>query len=379
MNESDSERITTLLENQGLKPAKNIEQASLIVFNTCGVRQTAEDRVYGQVHNVRKYELKDKKIKDKKIIILTGCLAHRQDVQRKLKDKVDLFLPINNLFKIENWNIKNLKSKDSIQKNKINKKNCYLSISPKYTNKHSAFIPIMTGCDNFCSYCVVPYARGREWSRPPEDIFKEVKNLAKDGCQEITLLGQNVNSYFFKIENSKIDWKLEIGNWKLRHRLKKTIGFPVLLDILASSIPNISWRFLTSHPKDFSDDLIKVIAENKNISREIHLPVQSGSNKILKLMNRPYTKEKYLNLIAKIKKQIPEASFSTDVIIGFPGETEKDFQETIKVFKKVGFFEAYINKYSPRPETIAFKLGNPITWDEKKRREKVLRKLIKQF
>jgi tRNA-2-methylthio-N6-dimethylallyladenosine synthase len=246
----------------------------------------------------------------------------------------------------------------------------------------------MTGCDNFCSYCVVPYARGREISRPANNIIKEIESLVKNGCKEVMLLGQNVNSYKFPIKN----WKLKNlkliatalagsrcggKNCKLKIENYDTLDFPILLDILASSYPKINFSFLTSHPKDFSDDLIKVIAKNKKISREIHLPVQSGSDKILKLMNRPYTQKKYLNLIAKIKKVIPDATFTTDVIVGFPGETKKDFADTVKVFKKVKYNEAYVNKYSPRSGTAAWKLGDPISWEEKKRREKILRKLIK--
>ncbi len=397
MNFSDSERIAAFLEEKELKPAEKIEQADLVIFNTCGVRQTAEDRVYGQVHNLRKEEsrIMNHESSNKKKLIITGCLAHRKDVQIKLKDKVDVFLTIDDFFK--NCNIKNYPEysgfKIPAQKDNSRFENKYLCIKPRYHSKKNALVPIMTGCNNFCSYCVVPYARGREWSRPPEDVFKEVENLAKSGCKEITLLGQNVNSYKCKVKSrlpvtiaiwaGKSKVKITNKNLKLIRNSKFEIRnfyltFPILLDNLAKKYPKISWRFLSSHPKDFSDELIKVIAENKNISQEIHLPIQSGSNKILKKMNRPYTQKKYLNLMAKIKKQIPNAKFSTDAIVGFPGETKKDFQETAKVFRKIKFFEAYINKYSPRPETAAFKLGNPVLWKEKKRRENVLRKLIKK-
>lgn len=382
MNSSDSERIASFLNKNGLKEskanssAKALAKADLIIFNTCGVRQTAENRVYGQVHNLRK---KNKEC----IIVITGCLAHRKDVQKRLEEKANFFVPINKITDL--FNI--LPFKKSSKSLKRNEENNYLSIEPKYKNKHFASVPIMTGCDNFCSYCVVPYARGREWSRSPEDIFKEIEILAKNDCKEIVLLGQNVNSYNFEIDTLKIDLKFGIaclparqGNLELKRHLKKNkiINFPALINILASSYSKITWRFLTSHPKDFSNDLIKVIAENKNISRGIHLPIQSGSDKILRLMNRPYTQKKYLDLIAKIKKQIPKVKISTDVIVGFPGETEKDFRETVKVFKKIGYFEAYINKYSPRPEAASFKFGDPISWDEKKRRERELRGLIKK-
>lgn len=391
MNESDSERIATSFDSQGLQKTKEIKTADLVIFNTCGVRQTAEDRVYGQVHNLRKASPGVK-------IVITGCVAHRKDVQRKLKDKVNLFISIKDIKKIPEL----LFPQESKEISREHEE--YLDIIPKYAKKESAFVPIMTGCDNFCSYCVVPYARGREYSRPVEEIFKEIKKLSENGCKEVTLLGQNVNSYFYKIKSQKskvktttknsklnsqklienldlkINWKLEIGNWKFKRQSKNkdVVTFPLLLNTLAKTYPKISWRFLTSHPKDFSEELMNVVAENKNIPNKIHLPVQSGSDKILKAMNRPYTQKHYLDLIKKAQEIIPGVTFTTDVIIGFPGETEDDFQETVKVFKEVGYTDAYTNKYSPRPETAALKLGDPIDWNEKKRREKVLRELIKK-
>jgi len=338
MNISDSERIAGFLESLGMKPsiknnkadlsAEALAKADLVILNTCGVRQMAEDRVYGIIHNLRQNKRKVK-------IIITGCLANRKDVQRRMKDKVDEFVSIEKFFK---------------------KKTDYLCLPPKHASSSSAYVPIMTGCNNFCAYCVVPYARGREISRPIKEIISEIDKLAKKKYKEIVLLGQNVNSY--------------------RNKQNK-INFPILLNTLAVKYPAIIFRFLTSHPKDFSDKLIDVVAKNKNIYREIHLPFQAGSNKILKTMNRPYTKKKYLDLIKKIKKEVSGASFTTDVIVGFPGETKKDFEDSVDIFKKVIFNEAYINKYSPRPDTAAWKLGDPIPLEEKKRREKVLRKLVR--
>ncbi len=336
MNTSDSERIAGFLSSKNIKETSKINQAELVVFNTCGVRQSAEDRVYGQIHN-----LKEKKSQAR--IVLTGCLANRKDVQKRLKGKVDLFCEIKDF------------PKHISKMLDIPKQDCkYLSITPKYSSLHTAYVPIMTGCNNFCSYCVVPYARGREISCSRKDIFSEISSLNEKGYEEITLLGQNVNSY----SNGSLE-------------------FPDLIDSIAKKYPDVTFRFLTSHPKDFSQKLIRVIVKNKNISREIHLPVQSGSNRILQAMNRPYTQKHYLSIIEKIKKDIPEATFTTDVIVGFPGETQKDFNETVKIFKKVGYVEAYINKYSPRPGTSAWKLGNPIPLTEKKRREKILREIIK--
>jgi tRNA-2-methylthio-N6-dimethylallyladenosine synthase len=387
MNFSDSERIATFFEENSFQLTDKIDQADLVIFNTCGVRQMAEDRVYGQVHNVFKKN-------PEKIIIITGCLVHRKDFRKRLENKADLFVSIKDFPKTLNLLKTNKKAKNiffhSLENERKNKNNTpsektqkitsndyyyitlyssgnekdnsneYLKINPKYERKDSALVPIMTGCNNFCSYCIVPFARGREWSRPFKEIEKEISELNNPNKNTygrryerryVTLLGQNVNSF----------------------KDGKTT-FPVLLNTLAQKFPRITFNFLTSHPKDYSDELIEVIAKNPNISREIHLPIQSGSDKILKAMNRPYTQKHYLNLIKKTQEKIPEVKFSTDVIVGFPDETEKDFQETVKVFQKIPFFEAYINKYSPRPGTASFKLEDNVPWEEKKRREKELRK-----
>jgi len=345
MNFSDSERMTSFFQENNLQETNMPTQADLIVFNTCGVRQMAEDRVYGQVHNIYKKN-------PEKVIIITGCLAHRKDFQKRLEKKVDFFIPIKdfpNILKLikADKNTKHYHTKLCDNENN----NGYLKLKPRYERKNSALIPIMTGCNNFCSYCIVPYARGPEWSRSFEDILNEIQELANKNYREIILLGQNVNSF-----------------------KNKKITFPSLLETLAKKFPQIKFNFLTSHPKDYSNELIKIIAENKNISREIHLPIQSGSDKILKAMNRPYTCKHYLSLIKETKKQIQEVKFSTDVIVGFPGESKKDFQETVKVFKKVKFSIAFVNKYSPRPGTASFKLEDNVSLEEKKRREKELRK-----
>ena len=244
-------------------------------------------------------------------------------------------------------------------------------------------VPIMTGCNNFCSYCVVPYARGREWSRPLEEIIKEIENLNNKNYKEITLLGQNVNSYQINFQFSIFNFQTTTYE-KVLHRLKQfannknsiKITFPLLLDILAKQFPKITFKFLTSHPKDCSMELIRVIKNNKNIPNELHLPIQAGSDKVLKDMNRLYTQKYYLDLISKIRKEIPDIKVTTDIIIGFPTETDNDFQETVKVFKKVKYADAFLNKYSPRPGTASYKLGDPIPWKVKKEREKMLLELL---
>lgn len=361
MNESDSERVAALLENCGMHEVSEIEVADLAIFTTCGVRQTAEDRAYGQIHNLRKKN-------PDTIIVVTGCLAHRKDVRRRLAGKVDYFIPIKDISQL----ISTLGLSKKLIDKKITEKNCYLEIEPHYKQHESVFVPIMTGCNNFCTYCVVPYARGREWSRSVDEIFKEIDSLSRNGCKEITLLGQNVNSYAFIPSECKQTIELE------NNALNKLplVDFPILLNSLAEKFPAITFRFLTSHPKDFSDELIETIAKNSNIPKEIHLPIQSGSNKILKAMNRKYTREHYLEIIEKIKKRIPGVLLSTDVIIGFPGETFKDFEKTMDIFRLVGFYAAFTNKYSSRPGTVAEKFEDSVPWEEKKRRERLLRELL---
>ncbi|HHX58600.1 MAG TPA: tRNA (N6-isopentenyl adenosine(37)-C2)-methylthiotransferase MiaB [Candidatus Moranbacteria bacterium] len=369
MNFSDSDRISSLLESNNFTLASRIDLADLVVFNTCGIRQSSEYRAFGLIHNLRK---KNPNV----FIVVTGCLAQRKDVLRKMEKKVNLFLPINKILNLPQLIKSNAldqkqntyKPQEKSETNETESQELieYLSINPKYSNREVAFVPIMTGCNNFCSYCVVPYARGREISRSPEEIFKEIENLAKRGYKKITLLGQNVNSYFYKPSSDFST--LESAR----------VNFSILLDFLAKSFPKIIFGFISSHPKDFSEELMHVIAQNKNISREIHLPLQSGSDKILKAMNRPYTQKHYLGLVEKARQIITGAEFTTDVIVGFPGETEEDFLKTKKVFEKVNYNEAYINKYSPRPTASAYSLGDPIPLETKKKREKILRKLIKQ-
>lgn len=371
MNISDSERIAGLLEKHGFKKALGIKEANLVVFNTCGVRQMAEDRVYGQIHNLRIMN-HESRIK----VILTGCLAHRKDVRRRLAKKVDLFVPISDFKTFENWvienclKIENCKLKISAQKNSLNQESiAYLSIYPKYTNNHQAFVPIMTGCNNFCSYCVVPYARGREVSRPASEILMEIKKLIETGYKEIVLLGQNVNSYH--------------GTWNMEHGTK-IINFSKLLKKI-NSIPGNFWiSFVSNHPKDFSDELIETATKLKKVCEYIHLPIQSGDDKVLERMNRKYTQKQYLKLINKIREAFAKNkpgklySLTSDIIVGFPGETKKQFLESAKVMEKVKYDMVYFGQFSPRPETIAWKMKNNVSKEEKIRREKYLNEILKK-
>lgn len=327
MNEADSERMAAVFEKKGYQLAKKIERADVIVINTCSVRESAENRVFGLVNNLAQQKKKGQKI------ILTGCMVgsargeRRRYTFRQLRKRlpqVDEFKTIEELIGPE-------------------------KVSPKRKKTTSAFVPIMRGCDHFCSYCVVPYGRGKERSRPFEEILCEVEELAKRGYKEITLLGQNVNSYRPSFA-------------KLLQRLHQIKG-----------IKKIS--FITSNPWDLTDDIIEVMSLSK-IDRYLHLPVQSGDDKILKEMNRPYTALQYIKLVKKIRKKIPDIQIGTDIIVGFPGETKKAFENTVDLCKKVGFIKAYIAKYSPRPGTAAFKLKDDIPPEEKKRRWRVLEELI---
>jgi tRNA-2-methylthio-N6-dimethylallyladenosine synthase len=269
--------------------------------------------------------------------------------------------------------------------------NDYLEITPKYVNRYTAYIPIMTGCDNFCAYCVVPAARGREYSRPAEDILKEAKGLIKKGYKEIILLGQNVNSYNSRIRaNGK-----QIGTNICSHSLSfvpdsRVVNFPLLLRLI-EKIPGKFWiTFLTSHPKDMSDELIRTIAESKKICEYVSLPAQAGDDDVLRRMNRKYTIEHYKNLVKKIRRAYDSRphlestrgetsnSLSTDIIVGFPGETRKQIENTAKLLRELKFDMAYIAQYSPRPETAAWQMKDSVSKKEKSRREKVLTKILEK-
>jgi len=313
MNKSDSERIASILKKQGYLPALKEAEADLILINVCSVRQSAVNRVYAKVNKYFK----------KKKIILTGCVL--KEDKNKLKNKVSEF-----------WH-----------------PDYYFECLPIHQSKFQAFLPIMTGCNNFCAYCVVPYTRGREKSRPAKEIIREIKSLVKKDYKEVILLGQNVNSY-----------------------KDKNVNFPKLLKKINNIKGNFKINFITSHPKDMSDELIETMAKCQKLIKEIHLPVQSGDNEILKKMNRHYTASHYKKLIKKIKQKIPGIKISTDIIVGFPGETKKQFQNTVKLAKEIKFEKAYIAKYSPRQGTWAFKLKNNVSPQEKKTRWQILEKLI---
>jgi len=349
MNQADSERIANFIESYNYQFSGSWLGADLVILTTCGIRQAAEDRVYGLVNQIRKENIAAQ-------IIITGCLAKRKDVQRRLGSQVNLFMPINelpNIFEL----LKNAKPDNIISADKVRELSGekYLTIIPKYQSNFTAYLPIGNGCNNFCSYCVVPYARGREVYRPAGDIVAEAKKLLAKDYKEIILIAQNVNSY-----------------------KSKTTDFPKLLSKLTSLKGDFWLRFSSSHPKDLSNDLIKVIASSDKICHHLHIAVQSGDDKILKLMNRKYTIKHFTRLIKEIRKAKPGIAISTDAIVGFPGETRAQFKNTVKLFKDLQFEMAYISRYSPRPGTVSWQMKDNVSREEKQKRELELDKILKQ-
>ena len=356
-NRSDSERIAGDYQSRGFEEAKDWRDADEIVINTCSVRQSAEDRVRGLLLNITKY-FTAKNLPNPKLI-LTGCILHHPNKDiHTLFPEIDEILPINEV----GFNQKAIRK-----------------------DKTKAWIPISTGCNSFCTYCIVPYSRGREQSRPSTDILKEISELAANGYTHIVLLGQNVNSYGLEKTGIALR-KLYFDNTLTENiptnesQYQKPEGTPpfvaLLRDIgMIEGVEKIS--FFTSNPWDFWDELIDEIAINPKIDRYIHLPIQSGSNRILKLMNRGYTRESYLDLIKKIKTKVPDAVFGTDIIVGFPGETDEDFNETVDLVNQVNFPVGFVARYSPRPGTVSFKLyPDDISAKIKKERWEILDKMI---
>lgn len=361
-NIADSEKITETLENAGYKKAENLDElisisakSPVLIFNTCSVRQKAEDKVFGLNNKLEKLKQKSPALK----IVLTGCMMHYSEKELKKRlPHFDYFINIKNIKKLAKMlNIKNVTNKMRSLGNGNILKNRKTKIKTNKTEV-SALISISYGCDNFCAYCIVPYTRGREVSRSIKDIVKDVKKALKNGAKEIWLLGQTVNSYYDK---------------------NKEINFSNLLRLI-NAIPGDFWiRFASPHPKDFSDELIAAMTECEKFAHYINLPVQSGNNIILKKMRRPYTVGYYKKLVAKIRKALPDIAISTDVIVGFPDETKKQFEDTKKLFKEIKFDMAFISEYSPRPKTAAAKIfKNNVPHKEKERRKNKLNEMLKK-
>ncbi len=342
MNSHDSEKLLGMTEKMGYTETKNENEADLIIYNTCCVRENAENKVYGNLGFLKALKQKNKELK----IVLCGCMMQQDAVVSTIKQKykhVDLIFGTYNLYRFPELLYTATMNDETIIDVWEEHDGVLEDLEAKRLYKYKSSVNIMYGCNNFCTYCIVPYVRGRERSRDMIDIVEEIKALADDGVVEIQLLGQNVNSY---------------GN-----DLDTDVTFPILLREIAKIEKIQRIRFMTSHPKDISDELIYAIRDIDKIEKHIHLPFQSGSSKILKLMNRHYDKEQYLEKIEKIKREIKDVTISSDIIIGFPFETEEDFQETVEVVNKVQFHQLFTFIYSKRDGTPAVKFEDQVPED----------------
>ena len=356
MNVHDSEEIKKILENLGYIEIEDYEQADLIILNTCAIRENAHDKVFGFLGRCKHLKKTNKDL----IIGLCGCMAQEENVVKEIREKhkyIDIVFGTHNMNELPDM-LMNFYGKQSI--NVYSKEGDVIEFGNLYKrdSKITAWVNIMYGCDKFCTYCIVPYTRGKQRSRKSEDILKEVKELKEQGYKEITLLGQNVNAYGKDLEG-------EIEFSKLLEKVSDT------------GIERI--RFVTSHPWDFTDEMIDVIASRENIMPYIHLPLQSGSNKILKLMGRRYTKEEYLELFNKIRNKVKNASITTDIIVAFPGETEEDFNDTLDVVNTCKYDGAFTFIYSPRENTPAAKMKNDLTEEEKEDRLHRLNEIVNKY
>ena len=355
MNVADSEVVAAIMQMTDAQITDDIQQADIIILNTCSIRENAEQKVQNRLQELRAFGKRKTDNSKRKTIGVIGCMAERMG-EELLRDYgvdfvagPDAYMDIPNLLSQCEQGVPAINIE-------LSKTETYREVMPARIGKQiSGFVSIMRGCNNFCSYCVVPYTRGRERSRDVESIKNEVLDLQAKGYKEVTLLGQNVNSY--RYEHTNAEGEVEV------------IGFAQLLRIIANLVPDMRIRFTTSHPKDMSDETLEVIAAHDNLCKFIHLPVQSGSNRILKLMNRKYTREWYLDRIAAIRRILPDAAISTDVFCGFHSETIEEHQETLSLMREVGFDSAFMFKYSERPGTHAQKhLPDNITEEEKVRR-----------
>lgn len=355
LNENDSEKICGMIEKMGYNKTNTLEEADLVVFNTCCVRENAEDKLFGKLGEV-------KKIKEKRgtIIAIGGCMMQEKHIQEKLRKSYpffDLIFGTHTLHKFPEDLYKVISEEKRIEDILDIDGEVIEGLPIKRNDNIKASVTIMNGCNNFCTYCIVPYVRGRERSRDPEDIINEVKQLSEEGYKEITLLGQNVNSY---------KGNGNLGIYKFSELLREINKIEKIERI----------RFVSPHPKDFTDDVIDAIRDCQKVCKIIHLPLQSGSSRVLKTMNRKHTKEQYLNLVEKMKAKIPDVEFSTDIIVGFPGETQADFEDTLDVVRKVCFEQVFMFIYSRRVGTPADKMENQVPEEIKHERFNRLKALV---
>ena len=364
LNENDSEKLCGMLEKMGYDKTEDTKQADIVLFNTCCVRENAEDKLFGKLGEL-------KKIKEEKgtIIAIGGCMMQEKHITDKIKESypfVDILFGTHTLHRFPEDLYQALQEKRKQEDIIDIDGEIHEGLPIKRESNIKASVTIMNGCNNFCSYCIVPYVRGRERSRKPRAIIEEVKELAKQGYQEITLLGQNVNSYLRVEKEKQIPFEEYEG----------VNSFATLLRAI-NKIDGIQRiRFVSPHPKDFTDDVIQAIADCEKVCKLIHLPLQSGNTKVLKEMYRKYTKEQYLNLVEKMKNKIPNLTLSTDIIVGFPGETEEEFKDTLDVVEKVKFEQVYMFIYSRRIGTPGDKMENQIPEEIKHQRFNRLKALV---
>jgi tRNA-2-methylthio-N6-dimethylallyladenosine synthase len=344
MNYSDAERVSAVLDGFGFEKTEKEKEANIFIVIACSVRQHAIDRIYGKV--------KEWKEKPDLTTILSGCVLETD--KKKLSQQFDLIFEIKDINHLSDF----ISNKFNLQK-KAESFGDYLSIIPSYNSKVRAYVPISTGCNNFCTYCAVPYTRGREKSRSREEIIVEVKNIVGKGIKEITLLGQNVNSYGQDLGKNK-------NNDAFIELIKKIDKIP----------GNYRIYFYSNHPKDMSKELIKTLSTLKHFPHYIHLPLQSGNDQVIGAMNRHHTQKQYLNLVKEINEAMPDITLTTDIIVGFPGETEKQFEDTVKVMKKAKYDMAFIAQFSSRPGTKAASMDDNVSNEEKRRREDILQKIL---
>ncbi|WP_134700453.1 tRNA (N6-isopentenyl adenosine(37)-C2)-methylthiotransferase MiaB [Ammoniphilus sp. YIM 78166] len=347
MNEHDSETIAGILENMGYSATDNERKADIVLYNTCAIRENAEDKVFGHLGALKAAKLENPDM----IIGVCGCMSQDESVVNRILQKyqhVDLIFGTHNIHRLPILLRDALYSKEMVVEVWAKEGDVIENMPKVRQGGLKAWVNIMYGCDKFCTYCIVPYTRGKERSRLPEDVISEVRELARQGYKEITLLGQNVNAY----GKDLTDRKYLFGD--------------LMDDISKIDVPRI--RFTTSHPRDFDDHLIEVLAKGGNLVEHIHLPVQSGNTEVLKKMARKYSREQYLELVNKIKKAIPNVVLTTDIIVGFPGETEEQFQDTMSLVEEVGYDSAYTFIYSPRHGTPAAGMEDDISEEVKKQR-----------
>lgn len=355
MNEHDTEVIAGILTEMGYEPTTETDEADVILLNTCAIRENAENRVFGEIGHLKALKLENPDL----ILGVCGCMSQQESVVNRILEKhqhVDLIFGTHNIHRLPHLIKEAMFSKAQVVEVWSKEGDIFENLPKVRHGNIKAWVNIMYGCDKFCTYCIVPMTRGKERSRLPEDIIQEVRHLAANGYKEITLLGQNVNSYGKDFED--IDY----------------LFGDLLSDLHKIDIPRI--RFMTPHPRDFDDHAIEVLAKGGNLLDHIHLPVQSGSNEVLRRMNRKYTRESYLELVNKIKKAIPNVTLTTDIIVGFPNETEEQFEETMTLMEEVGFESAYTFIYSPRESTPAAAMDDNVPMNVKKERLQRLNELV---